>query len=225
MSFLFINILFLLHPFYVSTTEISINKDMSEVKIKIFRDDLEDGLRLFHGNSISIDSDRKLEIASDEIDEYIKNKFQLSIDNYDIDMSMIRYKLINDLVEISFYFNYEEEINEINIMINILESLISAVLGFLIIFLIMQFGAFIFKKPAMGLGDAKLASMIGFWIGFPGVIISIWSSFIIAGLFIILGFASKKIKKGQLIPFGPFLSLTGFLIWLYGENIFLKIIF
>lgn len=120
MIFLFINILFLLHPFYVSTTEISINKDMSEVKIKIFRDDLEDGLRLFHGNSISIDSDRKLEIASEEIDEYIKNKFQLSIDNYDIDMSMIRYKLINDLVEISFYFNYKEEINEINIMINIL---------------------------------------------------------------------------------------------------------
>ena len=120
MSFLFINILFLIHPFYVSTTEISINKNMSEVKIKIFRDDLEDGLRLFHGNSISIDSDRKLEIASEEIDEYIKNKFQLSIDMYEIDISTSRHKLINDLVEISFFFNYEDEINEINIVNKIL---------------------------------------------------------------------------------------------------------
>ncbi|OUL43829.1 prepilin peptidase, partial [Prochlorococcus sp. HOT_208_60] len=64
-----------------------------------------------------------------------------------------------------------------------------------------------------------------FWIGFPGVIIAIWFSFIISGLFVILGLASKRIKKGQLIPFGPFLSLTGFLIWLFGEDIFLKIIF
>ena len=120
MNLLFINILFLVHPFYVSTTEISINEDMSEVKIKIFRDDLEDGLRLFHGNSISIDSDRKLAIASEEIDEYIKNKFQLSIDMYEIDISTSRHKLINDLVEISFFFNYEDEINEINIVNKIL---------------------------------------------------------------------------------------------------------
>ena len=120
MNLLFINILFLLHPFYVSTTEISINEDMSEVNIKIFRDDLEDGLRLFHGNSISIDSDRKLAIASEEIDEYIKNKFQLSIDMYEIDISTSRHKLINDLVEISFFFNYEDEINEINIVNKIL---------------------------------------------------------------------------------------------------------
>ena len=114
MNFLFIYLLFLLHPFYVSTSEIFLNEDRHEVKIKIFRDDLEDGLRVFHGNSISIDSDRKLAVASEEIDEYIKNKFQLSIDKYEIYISMIRYKLINDLVEISFYFNYGKEINIVN---------------------------------------------------------------------------------------------------------------
>ena len=77
----------------------------------------------------------------------------------------------------------------------------------------------------MGLGDAKLAGMIGLWLGFPGVIVSIWSSFLIAGLFIFFGLASKKIIRNQLIPFGPFLSLTGFLVWIYGEAIFLKILF
>lgn len=150
-----------------------------------------------------------------------------------LSLSIIDYEFLwipNSIIIVGFIFGLGASIflaiyNDQNIMINIFESLISAIFGFLIIFLIMQFGAYIFKKPAMGLGDAKLASMIGFWVGFPGIIISIWSSFIIAGLFIFLGLAFKKIKKGQLIPFGPFLSLTGFLIWLYGENIFLKIIF
>ena len=41
--------LFLLHPFYISTSEIILNNNGAQVKIKIFRDDLEDGLRLFHG--------------------------------------------------------------------------------------------------------------------------------------------------------------------------------
>ena len=59
----------------------------------------------------------------------------------------------------------------------------------------MKFGEIIFKKPSMGLGDAKLAGMIGFWIGFPGVIISIWLSFIISGLFVISGLTTKKLKK------------------------------
>ena len=116
-------------------------------------------------------------------------------------------------------------INNQNLFLNIFESLISGIFGFLIIILIIKIGELIFKKPSMGMGDAKLAGMIGFWLGFPGVIILIWLTFILSGIFVTLGLAAKKIKKGELIPFGPFLSITGFLIWLYGEDIFLKIIF
>ena len=148
-------------------------------------------------------------------------------------LSIIDYYYLwipNSLIKVGIIFGFFISIfssitNNQNLFLNIFESLISSILGFLIILLIIKFGELIFKKPSMGLGDAKLAGMIGFWIGFPGVIITIWLSFIISGLFVILGLASKRIKKGQLIPFGPFLSLTGFLIWLYGEDIFLKIIF
>ena len=62
----------------------------------------------------------------------------------------------------------------------------------------------------MGLGDAKLAGMIGFWIGFPGVIILIWLTFMISGIFVISGLATKKIKKGQLIPLVHFYLLLDF---------------
>ena len=148
-------------------------------------------------------------------------------------ISIIDYKYLwipNSIVMTGSLFGlaasiFSKILNNQNIMMNIFGNIISGVLGFLTIVLIMRFGAYIFKKPSMGLGDAKLAGMIGFWIGFPGVIISIWLSFIISGLFVILGLALKKFKKGQLIPFGPFLSISGFLIWLYGEDVFLKIIF
>ena len=148
-------------------------------------------------------------------------------------LSIIDYYYLwipNSIIKIGISFGFlisifSSIINNQNLFLNILESLISGIFGFLIIILIIKFGELIFKTPAMGFGDAKLAGMIGFWVGFPGVIISIWLSFIISGIFVISGLATKKIKKGQLIPFGPFLSITGLLIWLYGEDIFLKIIF
>ncbi len=148
-------------------------------------------------------------------------------------ISIIDYEFLwipNSIILVGFLFGLAASIfsailNNQNLFLNIFESLISGILGFLIIILIMKFGEIIFKKPSMGLGDAKLAGMIGFWIGFPGVIISIWLSFIISGLFVIFGLTIKSIKKGQLIPFGPFLSIAGFLIWLYGDDIFFKIIF
>ena len=150
-----------------------------------------------------------------------------------LSLSIIDYEFLwipNSIIMIGFLFGFAASVfssilNNQNILINILENLISSIFGFLIMILIMKFGQIIFRKPAMGLGDAKLAGMIGFWIGFPGVIILIWLTYIISGLFVISGLATKKIKKGQLIPFGPFLSISGFVIWLYGEDIFLKIIF
>ena len=76
--------------------------------------------RAVEGKSISIDNDTKLQNASSEIDAYIQNKFELRIDGSKIKLSGFKYNLINDLVEISCSFNYNEDINKINISNNIL---------------------------------------------------------------------------------------------------------
>ena len=112
--------LFLLHPFYISTSEIILNNNNAQVKIKIFRDDLEDGLRLFHGKSISIDTDQKLIKESKKIDTYIQSKFKLTVDKSKINILKINYNLINDLVEISFSFKSNSIINNISVTNNIL---------------------------------------------------------------------------------------------------------
>lgn len=113
-------LIYLIHPIYISTSQIIIFNNIAEVDIKIFRDDLEDDLRLFFSKSISIDNDTKLQNASSEIDSYIQNKFELRIDDSKIKLSRFKYNLINDLVEISCSFDYEGDINEINIINNIL---------------------------------------------------------------------------------------------------------
>tara|TARA_Y100000996_G_C21974138_1_gene417718 strand:+ start:16 stop:483 length:468 start_codon:yes stop_codon:yes gene_type:complete len=120
MNAFYLYFLFLIHPIYISTSEIILIKNNAQVKIRIFRDDLEDGLRLFHGKSISIDSDQKLKKESKKIDSYIQNKFKLSTNESKINISIINYNLINDLVEISFSFKSQSIINNISVSNNIL---------------------------------------------------------------------------------------------------------
>ena len=116
LSFFFL----LVHPVYISTSEITINQNKALLKIKIFRDDLEDGLRMYHNKSISIDSQLKLVNESKYVDEYIMNNFILSINDDIIKLSSSEFKLENDVVEISNIFLYKKKIRELNIINSIL---------------------------------------------------------------------------------------------------------
>ena len=109
-----------IHPVYISTSEITINQNKAILKIKIFRDDLEDGLRMHYNKSISIDSQIKLINESKYVDEYIMNKFILSINDDVIKLSSSEFKLENDVVEISNIFLYKKKIRELNIINSIL---------------------------------------------------------------------------------------------------------
>ncbi len=120
MQVLYFLILLLVHPFYISTTEITLKEDRHDIKIKIFRDDLEDGLRLFFDKSISIDTELKLENRSSQVADYIKDKFQISVNKSEIIPSIDNYNLVNDLVEIYLSFETRGDINNIKVYNNIL---------------------------------------------------------------------------------------------------------
>ena len=94
MIHLFFSFLFLVHPIYISSTNVVINDDKLEVKVKLFRDDLEDGLRDFHGFSISIDSSNKIEKNIDLINKYINDKLILIIDDDKIISQSIHFKSV-----------------------------------------------------------------------------------------------------------------------------------
>ena len=122
----------------------------------------------------------------------------------------------------SLYVDLINDFYQFNYLIN---TLLASFFGFAFFYLLSLIGKKIFNKPVIGGGDSKLSALIGSWLGIHGLFISIWLSFISAGIFVILGLMFKKIKRNQKIPFGIFLAMSGLLVWYFGNEIFLKIIF
>tara|TARA_Y100000768_G_scaffold386488_1_gene375015 strand:- start:311 stop:778 length:468 start_codon:yes stop_codon:yes gene_type:complete len=120
MQLFYLYILLLVHPLYISTSEIFLKENKHDIKIKIFRDDLEDDLRLFFDKSISIDTEIKLKNTSSQLDAYIKDRFQISVNKSEIIPSIDNYNLINDLVVIYLSFETKGEIYNIKVSNNIL---------------------------------------------------------------------------------------------------------
>ena len=102
-------------------------------------------------------------------------------------------------------------------------SFINSALGALVgggtILIIAWIGSIIFKKEAMGGGDVKLAAMIGAFLGWRYMVISLFLGFFLgalAGIFLIL---SKIKRKEDMVPFGPFIALGSIITLLCGEKI------
>ena len=91
------------------------------------------------------------------------------------------------------------------------ESLIAALLSFIVMLLIKLLGDFMFKKESMGGGDIKLLGVFGFVLGFPMSLISIFLAAIIA---LPISIIILKLKKTHEIPFGPFLAIAAIIIFL-----------
>jgi leader peptidase (prepilin peptidase)/N-methyltransferase len=68
--------------------------------------------------------------------------------------------------------------------------------------------------PALGLGDAKLAALLGSWLGLKGLGVAVALAVFIGALFGIGARISGKLKAKQAFPFGPFLALGGLFSWL-----------
>ncbi|MBM5807507.1 MAG: prepilin peptidase [Cyanobacteria bacterium M_surface_10_m2_179] len=77
-------------------------------------------------------------------------------------------------------------------------------------------------KPALGLGDAKLAALLGAWLGLTGLGLSVLLSVFSGALFGLLGLISGRLKRGQPFPFGPFLAGGGLAVWMAGNGFWLQ---
>ncbi len=80
-------------------------------------------------------------------------------------------------------------------------------------------GRGMFGKESMGMGDVKMAAMIGAFVGAQGITLSLFLGFIIAGIFSSIGIALKKMKRTSYIPFGPFIALGTIVYIFFGEQI------
>ncbi len=79
-------------------------------------------------------------------------------------------------------------------------------------------------RPALGLGDAKLAALMGAWLGPLGLGVAVALA-VLAGA-LIGGFArlSGRLAPGQPFPFGPFLAAGALAVWIGGARPWLALL-
>lgn len=80
-------------------------------------------------------------------------------------------------------------------------------------------GKLLFKKESLGFGDVKLGFVLGMFLGWKLVVVSLYGAFFLASLVAAVGFITKRVKFGQMIPFGPFLIMGTVIAIFFGKEV------
>ncbi len=131
----------------------------------------------------------------------------------DIDHQLLPDDIVLPLLWLGLLCNLFELYTDIN------SSLIGTMAGYMSLWLIYISFKIITGKEGMGHGDFKLLALMGAWMGWevlPLTIIlsSFCGAFIGIGM-IVFGGHDRK----QAIPFGPYLAMAGWIALIWGENI------
>lgn len=102
---------------------------------------------------------------------------------------------------------------------NLVNSLIGGLFGYIIIWLIIFIYKKLRNKEGMGLGDAKLLSVIGFWFGWASIPFVIFFSSVIALLSVVPDIIKNKKNLSSQIPFGPYLIIGNLVFLIFNEQI------
>lgn len=97
-------------------------------------------------------------------------------------------------------------------------SFLLSLLGGAVAFTILLLPALIWKG-GMGWGDVKLAGLVGLATGFPGSLVTLGLAIIGGGLLAIFLVVSRRRKRRDTIPFGPFICAGALAAMVWGEAI------
>ncbi|MEQ4489275.1 MAG: prepilin peptidase [Dehalococcoides mccartyi] len=100
------------------------------------------------------------------------------------------------------------------ILANLSSSFFGGLSGFGLFLLI-----YIASRGGIGEGDIKMAGFIGLVCGFPNIFVAIFTGIVLGGLAAAALMLSGKRRKGQTIPFGPFLAVGAVTAMLFGSQI------
>jgi len=98
----------------------------------------------------------------------------------------------------------------------LLDALLGAVVGFGIRYGVARIGAWVFREEAMGGGDIKMMAMVGAFLGWKGVLLTIFAGSALGLVF----FVPFMVKKKRHVPFGVFLAMGAAIGFVWGEAIY-----
>src|SRR5256885_2192603 len=86
---------------------------------------------------------------------------------------------------------------------------------FALLYAVARVGQWVFKEEAMGGGDVKMMAMVGAFLGWKGVLLTIFLGALLGSLI----FVPLSLKKKRLVPFGVFLALGAGVTFVAGDAI------
>ncbi|MBN2565625.1 MAG: prepilin peptidase [Candidatus Eisenbacteria bacterium] len=98
-------------------------------------------------------------------------------------------------------------------------SLVGAAVGGGALYLIALLGVAVFRKDSMGGGDIKLAAMLGAFLGWRLIVVSLFTAFLVGSIAGIGAIAAKGREWDRTIPFGPFIAIGAFVGMVWGRAI------
>jgi len=94
------------------------------------------------------------------------------------------------------------------------DALIGGSVGFLLIMIII-----LVSKGGMGAGDMKLFGVLGIILGWKLTLLTLFIASLVGAVIGGILMATKKIKRGQPIPFGPYILLGALISFFFGEQL------
>lgn len=77
------------------------------------------------------------------------------------------------------------------------------------------------KGRGMGLGDVKYSFFMGFFLGFPKIIVAFYLSFLTGAIVSLILIMTARKKMKSTIAFGPFLVVATFVSYFYGDQLWM----
>ena len=103
--------------------------------------------------------------------------------------------------------------------VGLVNSLIGVIVGGGLLLAIAWISPFLFGKEGLGGGDIKLLAMVGAFLGWQLVLATLMIASILGTLVGVGLIALRAMKRGQYMPFGPYLALGAVISLLFGHQI------
>ena len=101
-----------------------------------------------------------------------------------------------------------------------IEAVGGALVGLVIYGAFFALGLALFRRPAIGLGDVKLALVLGLMVGIERIVTAIFLAALIGGLASILLVVLRRVKLGDAPAYGTYMTIGGYLALLGVAGIF-----
>ena len=98
-------------------------------------------------------------------------------------------------------------------------ALLGGALAFVLVYIVWLLGTVVYGHGALGVGDITLATFLGLILGFPNIILSLIFGVFLGGFVAFVLLITRRINRSSFIPYGPFLTITGWIMLIWGDEI------